>query len=192
MMRLALWIGAISLFGAVLNAALIRTIAPSTVTPDFSLILTVIFALYFYSPAGVLVAFLLGIMVDFASAQFVGPNAAGCVMAFCAVGLIANRMYAEKWLALMIITFACSIVKSLTYVGFVSLYFPTQIGESIRNTVLGEAFVTAIFAPIIIGLVRKRALRSVAFGGKPVQNNRSTSSTRTKQWSAKASLRGIS
>ena len=163
-MRLALWIVAIALFGAVLNAAGIRSIAPSALTPDFSLILTVVIAFYYNTPLGVLSAFSLGLLADFSSTLVVGPNAAGCVIAFCTVGLIANRMYAEKWVAVLIITLVCSIAKSMTYLGLMSLYFPGRIGDDMVHRLLGEAIVTAAVSPLVIGLLRRQAFRPAAFG----------------------------
>ena len=174
-MRLGLWVVFLCLLGTVFNAALIRSIWPAAATADFSLILSVAIALYFYNPLGVVAAFLLGLLGDFSSAQFLGPNAAGCVLAFITVGLIANRMYAENFIAVMIITFACSLVKAGIYLGFLALYFQTRSSEDLSRMIVLEAILSALLAPLVIGIVRRKAMAS-AFG-KSAKYGNSTSSS---------------
>ena len=189
-MRLALWILAIALIGAVLNAAGVRSIAPSALAPDFALILTVVIAFYHSTPLGLLGAFSLGILADFSSTLVIGPNAAGCVVAFCTVGLIANRMYAEKWVAVMIITLVCSIAKSVTYLGLMSIYFPGRSGDEVIHRLLGEAIVTAMFSPVVIAVLRRQAFRPAAFG-KSAKSSLGAVSTGSGRWSPGTRLNWI-
>ena len=191
-MRLGLWLLIIGSIGAVFNAAFIRSIWPDAPTPDFCLMLTVAIALYIYSPIGAVLSFFLGLMADFSSAQFLGPNAAGCVLAFTTVGLIANRMYAEKWLAVMIICFICSMVKTGVYLGFLALYFQTNSSEDLSRTVILEAVFTACLSPLVIGVLSRQALYSLsnkaAKYGTSATGSLGTSSSIPGRWSANSRL----
>lgn len=191
-MRLGVWVVFLCLLGTVLNAALIRSIWPAASTPDFPLILTVAISLYFYNPLGVVAAFLLGLLADFSSAQFLGPNAAGCVLAFITVGLIANRMYAENFIAVMIITFTCSLVKTGIYLAFLALYFQTRSSEDLSRMIILEALLTALISPFLIGIVRRKAFAS-AFGkatkyGNSASGSLSSNGSSSGRWSPNSRL----
>ncbi len=84
-MRIIITFVLAALIGLTIQASVVHTSAPAAVAPDFILILTVAIALFYHSPGGALGAFLLGMLADFASAQYVGPNAAGCVVSFVLV-----------------------------------------------------------------------------------------------------------
>ena len=66
-----------------IQGTLIKPLSPSAIAPDFILMFVVFLALYHPTAVGMVGAFLLGCAGDFASGEFVGPNAAGCVVAFC-------------------------------------------------------------------------------------------------------------
>lgn len=157
-----------ALLGLATNASLVHSTAPYAIAPDFILVLTVVLGFYQQNTVGVVGAFLLGLIADFGSAQFVGPNAAGCIVAFRLVGLIANRVYAEKAVAVFIIVFICSVVKSVAYLTVIYLYASTSGGEDLAQIVLYEALFSGLVAPIVIWAIRGN-LSSIG-GTRPTGN----------------------
>lgn len=146
-----------TLIGLLINATIFHTTFPSSTAPDFILILTVALAFYYPEKGGLILAFLLGLFADFASAQYLGPNAAGSVIAFCFVGLIANRIYADKFFAVMIITFVCSLAKLLTMLLMYYVYLLESFDSflPLLKTVFFEAALTALFAPLVLKILRR-------------------------------------
>jgi rod shape-determining protein MreD len=160
-MRIALVFLVAAFTGLLIQATLVHSSFPAAMAPDFILILTVAISLFYHSAWGALSSFALGLLADFASAEYLGPNAAGCVLAFCLVGLIANRVYADKGIAVGIIAFVCSLAKSATV--FCVLYFYVDefvFSQSLFHSMMWEAFLSALLAPLVLRLLRKRVVAS--------------------------------
>ena len=137
--------------GILVRATLAHTLYPVVFAPDFILVLVVALAVKYPSSRGVFAAFLLGLVSDFASGQFLGPSAAGCVVAFWLVVMVSTKMYADKAPAVMAVTFLASVSKSLTYLLILVLYADLSVVyRSVLLLVLYEAILTSIFAPIVI------------------------------------------
>jgi hypothetical protein len=93
-----------------------------------------------------------------------GPNAAGCIFAFLFVGLIANRMYADKVVAIFFITFGSSLVKSFIAICMFALYLPDfTLPPDALKIVMLEALFSALLAPFILRFLRIR-IPSAGFG----------------------------
>ncbi len=152
------------LVGLFIQASLVHSSMPAAPAPDFILILVVIVSRRLHTPWGAVAAFTLGLLADFASAQYLGPNAGGCVLAFLIVGMIANRVYADKIIAVFFITALCSLVKSV----FVLFMFYVELKDfalapDITRTIFFEALLSGLFAPIVmraLGLRPSGAARS--------------------------------
>ena len=144
-----------ALLGLGIQATIFHSTFPELPAPDFILILVVAVSRLYHTRWGVLGAFALGILADFASARYLGPNAAGCVIAFLIVGLIANRMYADKVIAIFFITAGTSVAKSLTAILMFYMYVPDfSVPPSILKTVVLEALFTAMLAPVVLRFLR--------------------------------------
>ncbi len=141
--------------GLLVQGTFIKTIYPLATAPDILLVLVVYIALQYRSVGGLISAFFIGIFADFASGQFIGLNSGGSVIAFCFVSYLANKMYAEKNLALVILTFFCSIAKSLTQALMFILYVDINIlsGTGIQLMFI-EAILSALVAPIVFWSLR--------------------------------------
>ncbi len=143
-----------AMLGIFIQATIVHASFPAAAAPDVILILTVILGLRYRSVSGLFGAFLLGILADFASGQYVGPNAAGGIVAFLAVGSIASRVYAERALAVVMITFLCSLIKSLVLVSLFALYIkPDVLNLNLLNMILLEALFSGIVAPLVMKLI---------------------------------------
>ncbi len=157
MLRLILTFLVAGLLGLFIQSSVIRSSFPAAPVPDFLLILVIAVSRHFHTPLGAVGAFALGLLADFGSAQYLGPNAAGSVVAFYIVGLIANRVYADRAPALFIITFLCSLAKSAIAILFFELYLKDFVlpAGSLR-IVLYEALFSGLLAPIVLRLLRVR------------------------------------
>ena len=146
----------ILILGLSLNSTVFHYTNPSFIAPDIIVILSVIIAFYYPNVVGLFFAFILGLLADFASAKYLGPNAGGSVLAFALVGIIANRIYAEKMIAVGIIVFICCLAKSsFQYLMFYSYVKSEYIDYLyIFKIIFFESIVTGIFAPIIMKLLK--------------------------------------
>jgi rod shape-determining protein MreD len=166
------------LLGIFVQSTMIHATMPSAAAPDIIVVLVVIIALQYRNISGVVGAFALGLLSDFASGQFVGPNAAAGVVVFGLVGAIASRVYADRSLAFMFIVFVCSLAKSATVGAMYLIYlsqYTNQIAQfSTLKVVVVEAVLTSLIAPVVLRLLVlgkpfPRAFhpaRSAAYGGR--------------------------
>ena len=141
------------ILGLVIQATVFHTMFPASIAPDFLLILVFSLALNDRSALGAVGAFFLGLGGDFASARFVGPTAAGMVVAYCVIVACANHVYAERGPAVVIITFLASLVKSAVYALMLAVYTSVDVlTQHVLLLVFGEALVTALLAPLVLKL----------------------------------------
>ncbi len=147
-----------SFLGLIIQSSVIHGTIPSAPVPDMILVLVVIIALKFRSVAGLIGVFTLGLLSDFASGQYVGPNAAGSLAVFGLVGAIVNRVYADRGLALMVIVFLCSLAKSTVVASMFSLFLENSLSQvvqfSVMKLMLLEALLSAVVAPLLLKLLQ--------------------------------------
>ena len=142
------------ILGLLVQATLVHAIFPSAIAPDFILVLVVFLGLKHNSVLGVVGAFMLGVAADFASGQFIGPNAAGCVVAFSLVLIVSKKVYAEHLVAVMFLTALCSFAKGLTQALMFLIYLKVDFftGEIFRLIMI-ESTLSGIVSPIVIKLL---------------------------------------
>jgi rod shape-determining protein MreD len=142
--------------GLLVQGSVVHTVAPSpaAIAPDLILILVVFTALHIRGAMGVLIAFVLGLCSDFASAQYVGPCAAGMVAAFYSVIVISDKVFAERVIALCALTITASLVKSAMYTLMLYLYVDAKLFTLETLERVGfEALLSAVLAPLVIKLL---------------------------------------
>ncbi|MCC6953480.1 MAG: rod shape-determining protein MreD [Deltaproteobacteria bacterium] len=154
MMRSVLTFSALLLLGLLVQATLVHSLFPSAVAPDFLLMLVFFLGIHHKSPMGAFGAFLLGVTADFASARFIGPNAAGAVIAFAFVATSSGHMFAERGVISGILAFFASIVKSIVFLVMMRFYAGISFPIEETTTVLLEALFTGILTPIALGLLQ--------------------------------------
>ncbi|HQH29116.1 MAG TPA: rod shape-determining protein MreD, partial [Oligoflexia bacterium] len=160
MLRLVCIFTLACLLGVFLQSTLIHGTVPSAAAPDVLMILVVIIALRVRTVGAVIGAFCLGLISDFASGQYVGPNAAASVVVFSLVGAIASRVYADRALALMVIVFLCSLAKSFTLFAIYSIYLDRYLLETLQYTFLRILVLEALFSSLVAPLVMRLLLLS--------------------------------
>lgn len=138
----------------------IHSLDPYAIAPDIIAVLIISLALCYQNVFGLLLSFLLGLASDFASAQAIGPSSAGGIVAFGLVVLISQKVYAERKLALAILTLVSSLAKSVVSHLMLAMYTGQNLfGISVLQKLFLEAFLTALIAPVIIQFFQRQ------FGG---------------------------
>lgn len=147
--------------GLVIESNVFHGADPSVIAPDFLVILVVYVGLTQKSPWGAGEAFLLGLASDFATGKWIGPNAAGAVLAFCLTVEISNRIFAERGPAVIVVAFLASLVKLVISALMIMLYSDAQhLTAEILGGMLFEAVFTAAIAPLVLRLFAMRYTRS--------------------------------
>lgn len=143
------------LIGIFIQASVFHSLSPAFIAPDLILLLVVVLGLHSKNAFGALGAFLLGIGADFATARYVGPNAAAAVLAFSAVVALSNRLYAERGPAVIFVAALACFVKYCVYAGIFYVYTSWNMFSSqFLRIAIGEAILTGICAPIVFALMR--------------------------------------
>lgn len=159
MMRLLFIFVLVSLVGLFIQGTMVRPVSPSAVAPDFLLVLVIYLALHFPGVWGLVGAYSLGLAQDFASGEYVGPSAAGMVVAFYFAVVVSKKVYAENAIAVGLLVMIASVMKSLTY----ALVFEIFLGINvlITNEVklwslsIPVMFVEALFSGLIAPMVMR-------------------------------------
>jgi rod shape-determining protein MreD len=142
------------LLGIFIQATLIHSLFPDVVVPDFLVILVVFLGIRSRNPLGAVGAFLIGVGGDFATARFVGPFAAGSVIAFYLTVFIADHLFSEKGFTVAFTAFVASLAKNVA--AGVLLLFYTDFDFfrwKLLSTLLLEALFTALLCPLILKVI---------------------------------------
>jgi rod shape-determining protein MreD len=141
----------LSVFGVYLQSSLFSKLFTNPIAPDFILILVVWVSLFKEAKIALLGSFFLGLLSDFSSALYLGPPAAAAVVSCMFVQGVSKHVYAERFLSISFLSFFVSILKQLSarlivlsFIGFQAIY------DVSFYVLFGQAFLTAIFAPLII------------------------------------------
>ena len=120
------------------------------IAPDLILILIVAISINYQSLVGLLICFSLGLIADFSSGVYLGPNAAAYTGVFCFIAGVSKRLFADRVFAILALTFMASILKSLIINFFLFYFAKSELVPSIIETMLIEAGLTSVFSSILI------------------------------------------
>lgn len=167
-LKLSLILLVVSFIGLALQATVVHTVMPRSIAPDILVIVAVYLGLMLPRPQGVLLAFVLGLCGDFASGQFLGPQAGGLVVAFAVTVLGSGKLFAENSLALGLLTLVASVGKSAFLLGMLAIYLgSSHFGLSSLQSMLVEAVLSAIFAPLVFRVISFFAQSKRDFSPRP-------------------------
>jgi rod shape-determining protein MreD len=161
-MKRFLLILVLGLIGTLFQGALMRVGLPPFLVPQFLLLLVVFLAFSEVSVFGCMMAFVLGLLMDFSSAMLVGPWGGAFVAVYGFLAVLSHRLLIESTIAAMIITFVSVVGASLIFSLLGSEYssmsweYPTQV--------LGQAFVTALLGPRVLAFMTRRSRRRSSVG----------------------------
>lgn len=157
-----------ALLGLFIQAGIIHSTVVNAPAPDIILILIVFLSIRHQTPMSVIGCFVLGLLMDFASAQFLGPNAAGAVVTFILVGFICSHVFAERSLMIMLIVFISSVCKSFVLLGMSIIYLENGFEKTCQidslKLLLAEAIFTALLSPIVFKLLSSARKEQKGFG----------------------------
>jgi rod shape-determining protein MreD len=131
---------------------------PSALMPQFVIVMVVALSFSEVNSFGCLMSFAIGLLLDFSSAVLIGPWAGSCVVVFCALAMLSQRLFIDSGIAAMVITFSSVVVANVLFSLFGSEY-PAVTWEYPQK-VFGQAIVTALVAPLVLGFLVRRARRA--------------------------------
>ncbi len=135
--------------------------SPSFIIPDLILILVVFIGLNIRGGVGVFISFFLGLLADFSSSQYVGPLAASMVASYYFVYAVSGRLFSETNVALSVLTFFATVIKSIMCLTIMYPYIDFSIfSEQILKIIGLESLYNAILSPFIIALLGKASSSS--------------------------------
>lgn len=141
-----------------IQAVLHNVALPAWLIPQGLLICVVFLAFYEFSLAGVVMAFLLGLLLDMSSGVLLGPWAGSYVVVYALFAFLSQRLFVESAVVAMAVV---SIGTVLSGTVFLLLAFEYQSVTREDVAILcGQALSSAVVAPAVFRLLT-RAWRRV-------------------------------
>lgn len=131
---------------------------PSALIPQFLIIMVVALSFSEVNAFGCLMAFGIGLLLDFSSAMLIGPWAGSCVVVFAVLAMLSQRLFIDSGLAAMVITFSAVVAANVLFSLLGSEY--PAVNWEYPQKVFGQALVTAVIAPLVLGFLVRRSRRS--------------------------------
>ena len=142
----------------------------ATLIPQLLVIIVVSLSFTEVNAFGCFMSFAMGLLLDFSSAILIGPWAGSFVVLYCALALLSRRLFIDSGVAAMFITF-CAVVVTNVLSSLLGTEYPV-LSWDYPQKVLGQALVTALSAPVVLGILSRRARK----GGSPLVNRGSAMS----------------
>jgi len=154
----------LSLLGVFIQGSLFPKLLFFSAAPDFILILVVWVSLTYEDAAALLGSFLLGLLSDFASGIYIGPQAAGALLACVLIRAISKHVYADRFASVITVVILASIAKQAVartiVLAFIGLQALDELGI---GTFFFQAIFTGLIAPFVLRFAlskRKRKVRA--------------------------------
>lgn len=136
-----------------LQGTVLRWFLPNWLVPNLMVVLVVFFAFRNPTPGGVVLAFLLGLVLDFSSGQLVGPWAGAFSVVFGLLASISQRIFIQAPLAVGVTAGGASFLSGFIYM--VMTHEFKWVSATTFTDFLGEAVLTALTAPLLMRLFEK-------------------------------------
>ena len=158
-MKQAVLIILCGLAAALIQGALLYVGVPSYLLPQLVLILVIYLGFHEVSLLGAFSAFALGLLMDFASAVLVGPWAGAFVAVYGALSVGSQRLFVESSIVMIVTAFCASLCADFIFLGLAYEFQPS--GASYLMEAIGQAFATAMVAPVVMPIFSKVLRRKV-------------------------------
>lgn len=137
-----------ALVALLLQGAVLKMALPDWSVPNLILVLVVFVAFRMPTVSGVVIAFILGLLLDVSTGKLLGPYAGAFAVVCGALASISQRLYIKAYPALALTVFFSSLLATFI---FIILTFEVRgvSGAGVANS-FGEAFVTALLAPLLM------------------------------------------
>jgi rod shape-determining protein MreD len=146
----------------VVQSALLHLGWPAPLLPQLVLLLVVYLGFHESSLRTALLVYLLGILLDLSYAVLVGPWAGALVTVYGVLVLLSARLFIESGLVAAFVSGCAVVVAGGVYLLLGYEYRSVSIDDF--WCVCGQALVTALVAPLIVGQVVRRLKRRVVPG----------------------------
>lgn len=154
----AFWIFFFGLVALALQGILGHLGLSDNLIPQLLVIVVVSLSFAEVNAFGCSMSFVMGLLLDFSSAILIGPWAGSFVVVYCALALLSRRLFIDSGVAAMVITFGAVVVTNVLS-SLLGTEYPVLTWEYPQK-VLGQAFVTALVAPLVMGVLSRRVRRS--------------------------------
>ena len=154
-MRKFLLILLLGVLALLIPGTVFRTVFPQLTAPNLLVVLLVYLAFYEASAVGALLAFLLGLQLDFCSGTLLGPWAGSYVIVFALLVLCSRRIFIESGLVVCLAVGIAALMTAFAYhVMLVLVYGMARVESAAISTALVEAGLSALLAPFLFFAVR--------------------------------------
>jgi rod shape-determining protein MreD len=137
------------LLGVFIQSSFASSPTLALVKPDFLVMLVIFLSLTYRDIYGLVLCFFFGLIFDFASVLYVGPNAAGAVISFLVINYVGQKLFVESFMGLLVLGFIVSVTKQLVYFSLIISWVQPHVG--ISN--LTETLTTAVLTPFVVGAI---------------------------------------
>ena len=141
------------LLAVYLQEILASLILPVGVVPQLLLGWVIFLAFYWPRPQGMILAFLIGLIIDFMVAKLVGPGTVMAVIIYLFLSTVSSRLYLES----LYVKIVCGYFSAFVFVGgYKFLLNVFQSEEFSFNWNLQYGFIlTALLMPLVINVLKK-------------------------------------
>jgi rod shape-determining protein MreD len=165
MISKSLWILLVSIVALVAQGSARHMGLPEIAVPQVLVVVVVSLAFSEVNAFGCVMAFVLGLLLDFSSAVIIGPWAGAFVVVFGVLALLSQRLFIESGVAAMVISGLAVIAANLLF-SVLGAEYPIITWEYPQR-ILGQAVATALFAPLLLGAISRRSRkRTGLFAGR--------------------------
>jgi rod shape-determining protein MreD len=145
------------LISTALQGVLLHLGVPPYLLPQLVVLLIVYLSFTEVSVFGSFLAFALGLILDFSSAILVGPWAGAMVAVYGVLALLSQRLFIDSSIVAIVTTFGAVLFGNILYMLLAYEYRLVEWGYV--GQAFGEAFVTALLAPLVFGFLKRRFKR---------------------------------
>jgi rod shape-determining protein MreD len=139
-----------------LQTAVFPIVPGLPVVPDLLLVLAVYLGIRYPSAGGAVGAFLLGYFLDTFSGTVLGLQAFALTAAYLAVYLIARRLWMDRGLPVMAISFVGACVRAVALVAIGAMVAaPAPVWQHVVRYGLLEALAAALVTPMVFAALRR-------------------------------------
>ncbi len=137
-------LGVLSIF---LQGTFLRSLLPSPYVPNIVIVIVVFLAFHEVSYLGVVLAFILGLLLDLSSATLLGPWAGAFTALFAILGSLSRRVFVESYEACFILMIPVALGTNFAFLSLAYRFQPGLIGNFIPLII--NSLCTAVVGPLV-------------------------------------------
>lgn len=136
-----------------LQGTLLKSLLPEYLMPNLILIIVVFLGLHEVSIFGLLLVFALGLLLDLSSGVLLGPWSGAFVVVFLLLALLAQHIFLDSLLTIVLGVFFASLVSDVIYLILIYKFQPAT--QQVASSSLLGALTTVLAGPPLFGALRR-------------------------------------